>query len=203
MDSGLLPAPDQPARPPPWRTLCALLVPAAGLAAGVGLQRLLEGPEPMGDALLRWLLLSCAAGLLAGLAAGAALPTRRAGRLAWAAWGAVSPLATAALVLGAVAAARPVRDLFARRSEARCRASGRALCTPREFREACRAGARDRLGSAIHEACAAGGCTRRWLYPGPWTPDDYVAPGSLVCSVVTDPAGRPVRTALLPGAGQP
>lgn len=203
MDSRLLPAPEPPARPLPWRTLCALLVPAAALAAGVGLQRFLEGVAPAGDALLRWLLLSGAAGALLGLLAGLLLSRRGAGRAAWALYGGASPFAVAALVLGVAAAARPVREVFARRGEARCRESGRSLCTLREFTDACTAGARDRLGGPLHEACAAGICTRRWLYAGPWTPDNYVAPGSVLCSVVSDAAGRPLRHTLLAGTEQP
>jgi hypothetical protein len=203
VDSGLLPAPDQPARPLPWRTLCALLVPAAALAAGVGLQRYFEGAAPAGDALLRWLLISGAAGLLLGLLAGLQLARRGAGRAGWALYGALSPFAVAALVLGAVAAVRPVRDAFARRGEARCLASGRTLCTVRDFTAACTAGARDRLGAPLHEVCAGGTCTRRWLYAGPWTPDNYVAPGSVLCSVVSDAAGRPLRHTLLAGTEQP
>ncbi len=203
MDSGLLPAPDQPARPLPWRTLGALLVPASGLAAGVGLQRFLEGPSPAGDALGRWLLLSIAMGLPLGALAGVLLSKRRAGRAAWTLYGAASPLAVVALVLFSVPAARPVRDAFARRREARCRDSGRALCILKEFGDACAAGARERLGAPLHEVCATDGCTRRWLYSGPWTPDNYVAPGSVICSVVTDPAGRVVRHLLLPGVEEP
>ena len=203
MDSGLFPAPDQPARPLPWRTLCAFLVPAAGLAAGVGLQRLAEGPEPAGDALARWLLISSGVGLLIGALTGLALSARRAGRLAWAWYGAASPAVTVGLVLGVAAAARPLREAFARRAEAACRTQGSSLCTFREFSDACAAGARDRLGAPLHELCGADGCTRRWLYAGPWTPDNYVAPGSVICSVVTDASGRPTRHTVLPGTEQP
>lgn len=203
MDSGLLPAPGQPARPLPWRALCALLVPAAALAAGVGLQHALEGPLAGGDPVLRWLFLSSAAGLLLGGLAGLLLARSRGARAGWAAWGAAAPFACAALALGGAAAARPVRDHFARRGEAHCRAQGRALCTLREFDAACAAFARDKLGAPLHETCDGSGCTRRWLYAGPWTPENYVAPGSVICSVVADPSGRPLRHTLLPGLEQP
>lgn len=203
MDSRLLPASDPSARPLPWRTLCALLVPAAGLAAGVGLQRLVEGPAPAGDALLRWLLLSGAAGLPLGLIAGVVLSKGRAGRAAWAVHGATSPFVVAALVLGVAGAVRPVRHGLARRLQARCRDSGRALCSIGEFGEACAAGAREKLGVPLREVCGVDGCTRRWLYTGPWTPDDYVAPGAVICSVVTGPLDRLARHALLPGDEQP
>ena len=203
MDSGLLPAPAQPSRPFPWRSLCALFLPCAALAAGVGLQRALEGPVPAGDAVLRWLLLSGAAGVSLGLAAGTLISRRRAGRLGWALYGAASPFAAVLLVLGVAAAARPLREAVARRREALCRQSGRALCTLREFGDACAAGARDKLGPPLHEACSAEGCTRRWLYPGPWTPDDYVAPGSVLCSVVTSAQGQPLRHTLLAGSEPP
>src|SRR5581483_8879389 len=66
----LLPPPLTPARPMPWRAIAAVAVPAAALAGGVGLQRLLEGPTPPGDPIVRWLLWSSGAGLLAGAVAG-------------------------------------------------------------------------------------------------------------------------------------
>ncbi len=183
----------------PWRTLCAFLIPAAALAAGVGLQQFAEGPVPTGDALWRWLCFSSAAGLPLGFGAGLSLSRRRKGRAIWALYGAASPFATAALVLGVVAAVRPLRDMFARRGEARCLESGRALCSLRAFNEACAAGSRDQLGAPLHEACAEDGCARRWLYQGPWTPDNYVAPGSVICSIVTGSSGQPLRHATLAG----
>jgi hypothetical protein len=37
------------------------------------------------------------------------------------------------------------------------------------------------------------------MYSGPWQPDDYVAPGSMLCSVVFDAEGRGLRHAVNPG----
>src|SRR5207302_3269055 len=104
---------------------------------GAGLQRWLEGALPPGDVLARWLALSCAVSLAAGAIAGLLLSPRALGRIGWAAWGAASPLAVALLVLGTAAAVRPLRDAWAARREANCRAAGRATCTLREFLARC------------------------------------------------------------------
>jgi hypothetical protein len=124
----LLPPPALPGPPMPWRALGALFVPAAALAAGVGLQRAFEGPIPSGDAPLRWLLWSWAAGILAGLG-GYGAAEKKIIFFFWAGYGVVAPWAVAGLVAGAVAAVRPVREGLADRREHACRASGRSVCT--------------------------------------------------------------------------
>ena len=194
MDSSLLPAPEPPPRPAPKRALSLLFVPAAALAGGVLFQRLfdLQG----GDAMLHWLLFSSAAGVVAGGVIGLWLGSP----ILWTFYGAAAPWVVAGIVTVGVRAARPVRDLVAARSASECRASGRALCTLSEFRAACEVGARARLGTPQHEACSASGCTRRWSYTGPWTPDNFVAPGAVLCSVVTDGQGRVVRQTVLAGS---
>jgi hypothetical protein len=195
-------------RPFPWRAVALLLVPAAALAAGSLLARAVDGPQPEGDAALRWLLLCAGCGAVAGAAAGLAISKTTGGRLVWTAWGLAAPGVLAGLVLGTGVALRPVREWMASRGVARCRTT-RTVCTPREFRDACaRAatsapGARQRASSLLDgpplELCYPAGCTGRWLYTGPWLPDDYVAPGSMLCSVVFDAEGRGVRHAINPG----
>jgi hypothetical protein len=178
------------------------------LAAGSLLARLIDGVQPQGDAAFRWLLLCAASGGVAGIAAGLLLAKNFGGRLVWAVWGLAAPCALAGLVVGTGVALRPVRDWVSARGEAKCRLT-RSICTPREFRQACalaaanEPGARQRaaaiLGGPGAELCSPAGCTGRWLYTGPWTPDDYVAPGSMLCSVVFDAEGRGVRRAVNPG----
>lgn len=195
-------------KPFPARAVALVVVPLAALAAATGAQWLLEGPLPGGDASLRWLLWGAGLGLGLGGAAGLGLAASTGGRLFWAAWGLCAPLALAGLVVGGAAALRPLRDWVARRGEEECRLT-RKVCTTREFRAACAQvaaaapGARERgrslLGAPDAELCDQGGCTFRWLYTGPWTPDDWVAPGSLLCSVVADGAGHGLRHALNPG----
>lgn len=191
----LLPPPRPAPRTFPWRLLLILLVPAAALAAGTGLQRALDGPNPLGDALLRWLAWSCGAGLLLGLVAGLA----RHQWMAWTAYGAAAPWLAAALVLGGVRAVKPVREMVADRREAACRESGRTICTVREFRSSCEQGAAAALGTPRAKTCGAETCTSRWLYTGPFRPDNYVAPGSLLCSMVIDTQGKLARAVVLPG----
>ena len=129
MDESLLPPALPEARPAPLGAILLFFVPAAALAAGVGLQRFIEGPVPTGDSLLRWLLWSTGAGLLRGLAAGL---VRRA-RYFWIAWGVLSPALATGAVLGAVKATLPLREWVADHREAACRAEGRKLCTFAEF----------------------------------------------------------------------
>lgn len=199
-----------PPRPPPrhelgprlpWRTLGAVFAPAAGCAAAVGLQRWIEGPLPSGDALSRWLWTASAASFIAAAAVGLLISKRRAVRALWLAWGAAAPWAIA---LGTVALAdgvRPVRDRVAAFRQERCRAGGGRACSAREFADKCRAqDAVKLLGQPAQTLCGDGGCTHRYRYEGPWTPDDYVAPGVLTCSVVVDGQDAPVRYALAPGA---
>lgn len=188
----LLPPERPEERPPPWRVLLAFFVPAAALAAGMGIQRAWEGAAPQGDAVLRWLLWSCGAGLLFGAMAGV---LRRS--WLWALYGAVSPFVAAGLVLACVAVVRPVRDFIADRREAQCRSGGRKVCTANEFRASCEHGEIDKLGAPQSRICSGTSCTSRWLYTGPFR-NGSAATSSLLCSMVID-SGKVSRTALLPG----
>jgi hypothetical protein len=182
------------------------LVPVAGLAVATGLQRWMDGPAPAGDFLVRWLAMASCVSLVLGAIAGLSLSKRALPRALWAAWGAASPLLLAAALLLGVKAARPLRDYAAARGQQRCRDEGRPACTSIEFRTHCAAAAKPGadaaklLGAPWQELCSNTGCTRRYRYIGPWTPDDYVAPGSIVCSVVTDAQGAPQRFAMGPGS---
>jgi hypothetical protein len=69
-------------------------VPAAALASGVGLQRLVEGAAPRGEPLVRWLVWSSGAGLIIGALTGLALRKR----LFWTLYGLTAPWVVAALV---------------------------------------------------------------------------------------------------------
>jgi hypothetical protein len=202
MDSSLLPEERSAPRPHPWRSLLLLAIPAAALAAGVGLQRIAEAAPEAGDPLLRWLCWSSAVGLLAGGLAGLARARGAGARLGWTAYGALAPWLVAGAVLGFVQAVRPIRWAVSERAVARCRKSGRALCSLTEFQSACAAGARETLGPPLQQHCGAEGCSLRWRYAGPWTPENYVAPGAVLCSVVTDAAGHPQRHALLAAASE-
>jgi hypothetical protein len=185
----LLP-PERPAgRPFPWCASLIFFLPAAALAAGTGLQRILEGALPPGDALFRWPLWCAGAGVALGGVC--AVARRGAG---WLPYGAISPLFAVALVALGVRAARPVREWLADRREADCRDSGRATCTAQEFRARCAAGDAGSLGPPRSKSCGDGTCTSRWLYDGPFRPDDHVAQGSLLCSVVTDRSGKLSRS---------
>src|SRR5437867_2185770 len=133
----------------PWRTLCVLFIPAAALAAGVGLQRVFEGPLPEGDATLRWLLWSTAAGLLVGGLAGLALKKNL--FFAGALYGGLAPWATAGLVAGVLAAVRPIREGLADHREQACRATGRAICTVAEFMAGCAQASREPARSPLGE----------------------------------------------------
>jgi hypothetical protein len=191
----------------PWRVLAALLAPVAALGGSAGLWRWIDGPVPQGDSVLRWLWLASALGLLLCGVAGLWLAARASGRALWAAWGAAGPWAAAALALFAVRAVRPLRDAVAARQEASCRARGRTACTLNEFLTHCRSAGQPggdwrALGPPSQELCGPDGCTRRFVYAGPWTPDNWVMPGSLICSVVADARGAPVRATTSPGAPQ-
>lgn len=201
-----------PPRPPPARrfgaslpkpAVAALLVPGLALAAAAGLQRCWEGPDASGDAIGRWLVLSCALGVVAGLVAGLLLSRSRWSRALWTAWGAASPLLVCAALLGTVAAVRPLRDRAAAFAQSRCLAEGRSICAASDFRARCRLAARTGadeaklLGPPVWQRCDREGCTRRYLYEGPWRPDDQVAPGVVLCSVVSDANGAPVRFAMV------
>jgi hypothetical protein len=192
--AALLPPPRPASRPFPWRVLLVFALPAAALAAGTGLQRWLEGPLATGDASLRWLELSCGAGVALGLVTGLA----RRQKTAWILYGAAAPWVVAGLVTVAVHAARPVREMLADRREAACRAEGRPVCTVREFRAHCEKGEATALGTPRSKTCGASDCTSRWLYAGPFRPNNYVAPGSILCSIVSSPNGQLARASLMP-----
>jgi hypothetical protein len=197
-----------PARPFPSRAVALLLVPAAALAAGSLISRFIDGQKPEGDAAFRWLVWCAASGVLTGALAGALISKTAGGRLVWTLWGFAAPGVIAGLVVGATVALHPAREWMAARGVAKCRQT-RHLCTAREFREACakaavnEPGARQRAVNLFDnpgtELCYPAGCTGRWSYIGPWQPDDYVAPGSLLCSVVFDSEGRGLRSAVNPG----
>ena len=105
-------------------------------------------------------------------------------------------------MLASVAAVRLLRQAWAARSEARCRELGRATCSLHEFVARCRAAgkgdaaAAQLLGAPAQELCGPGGCTRRFVYDGPWTPDNASAPGGMLCSLVSDARGTALRAAL-------
>lgn len=184
----LLPPPEPPGRPAPWRALSLLLVPAAAFAAATGLQRLFDH-GPAGDALVRWMLWATAAGAATGALAGRALGPR----LLWTLYGLAAPWGVAALVLGGVQALRPVGEALADRREARCREAGRRLCTEQEFGAACANNDRALLGAPRSASCGPQGCTARWIYDGPFRPEISARTGAIVCNVVTDARGRPLR----------
>lgn len=193
----LLPPPLPERRPFPWRPVAALFVPAAALAAGTGLQRFAEGPAP--DALLHWLYWSSASGLLIGALAGLALRHKA----LWAGYGLAAPWIAVGLVSGAVRAVRPLRELAADRREAACRSEGRAVCTLNDFVARCGqvraepARAKALLGEPRTSSCGPQGCTSRWLYPGPFRPEQGTGAGE-ACFVQTDAQGRGVRHWLMP-----
>jgi hypothetical protein len=179
----------------PWRVLAMFFVPAGALAAGVGLQRLVEGAQPDGDALFRWLLFSCGAGLVLGLVVG----LLRGRWWSWALYGAAVPWLAVGLSAAIVAAVRPFREAWADRREKSCHAEGRTICSVNAFREACQRNDRASLGQPINHRCDASGCTSRWTYAGPFRPENYIAPGVILCSVVTSPDGKPLRASVIPG----
>ncbi len=188
----LLPPPQAPAKPIPWRAIAAFFVPAASLAGGTGLQRLVEWPQR--DAVLEWLCWSSAAGLLAGAVAGVALKRR----WLWMAYGLAAPWMAAGLFAGVIRAAHPLREKIADRREDVCRSAGRAVCTMREFTARCAQAhadpsrARALLGDS-RTPCDGRNCTMQWLYAGPFRPEEYTGPGALACFVLMDPQGHGVR----------
>ena len=190
----LLPPPLPPARPAPWAALLALFVPAAALAAGTGLQRVFEGAGTA-EPVFHWLWWSSAAGLGVGALCGAL----RGQKLLWGAYGLAAPWVCAALVAGALQAAGPLREKLADGRESSCRAAGRTVCTRRDFTARCAqaqataAQAKDLLGDPRSADCSGQGCTRKWLYPGPFRPEEDAEPGALACIVLTDAQGRGVR----------
>jgi hypothetical protein len=192
VDESLLPPPEAPARPFPWRAAALILVPAAALAAGTGISYLAGAAQ--GDALVRWLQGSSLIGLLLGAACGAVSGNRR---LLWALHGALSPWLVAGLVLAGVRVSEPLREAWADRAEAQCRAAGRAACTAQEFRSACERVDRALLGSPAQSFCRDGSCTFRWTYAGPFRPEAIPERTRLLCSIVTDAAGNGVRSSVI------
>jgi len=195
VDESLLPPPEAPSRPFPWRAFALILVPAAALAVGTGISWLAGTAH--GDALLRWLSWSSAVGLVFGAGCGAIFGRR----LLWAAHGALSPWLVAALVLAGARLSEPLRDALADHREAQCSASGRRTCTAEEFRSACVARDRALLGVPAQSLCQDAACTHRWIYPGPFRPD-AAARTRLLCSIVTDAAGNGLRSSLVTVAGE-
>jgi len=189
----LLPPPMPKAKPMPWRAIAALFVPAAGLAGGAGLQRLVDWPVP--DPILQWLCWSTAAGALIGAVTGLALKRK----LLFAVYGAAAPWIAALLVGGVVRAVRPLRETLADQREASCRAEGRAVCTTQEFTVRCAQAhadpseAKALLGEPRSQSCIGPACTLQWLYLGPFRPEQSMGPGGLACFLVTDAQGRGVR----------
>lgn len=189
----LLPPPEPPRRPFPWRLFGALFVPAAALAAGTGLQRFLDADAP--DPVLRWLAWSSACGVLVGAAVG----LFRKSKLGWSAYGLAAPWLTAAVVLGAMKGTRPLRESLADRREAACRAEGRKVCTVNDFSARCAqaqkdpAAAQSLLGEARSKSCNGQSCTMQWLYAGPFRPEQYPPAGALACFVMTDAQGHGLR----------
>lgn len=190
----LLPPPLPPDKPAPWGVLLALFVPAAALSAGTGLQRIFEGKGST-DPVLHWLAWSSAAGLTIGALSG----ILRRQKLLWGAYGLSAPWICAGLLAGAIYGLRPLREKVADRREARCRAEGRAACTVREFTARCAQAqaspgrSKELLGEPRSPDCSGQGCTREWLYLGPFRPEENAGPGALACFVLTDAQGRGVR----------
>ena len=178
MDESLLPPPIEPAKPFPWRPLLALFVPAAALAGGTGLQRWLDAAAA--DPVLHWLAWSTGVGVIVGAAVG--LARRR--KLIWAAYGLTAPWIAAGVVAGTVVAVRPVRERLADRHEAACRAEGRAICTVSAFDAACARRDLKALGPPQQSICNGPSCTQRWVYRGPFRPDQLPVKGSVLCSIV-------------------
>lgn len=87
----LLPPPLPEAKPVPWRAIALLFIPAAALAAGAGLQRLVELRTP--DPVAQWLVWSTAAGALVGALVGLALKRK----LLWCVYGVAAPWIAAGL----------------------------------------------------------------------------------------------------------
>ncbi len=58
---------------------------------------------------------------------------------------------------------------------------------------------RDRrlLGEPQQALCKDGACTLRWLYRGPFRPEQRAPRGAFLCSVVTDARGNGIRSSLM------
>ncbi len=195
----------------PVRTLAAIGLPLISFAAAVVLQRLVEGALAQGDAAGRWLALASLIGAVLGAGCGVGFGRKLIERVLWPAWGALAPLLIVAFAIGGARAIHPVRESLSERAATTCRAT-RKICSVNEFRANCsaleqgpaaRALAEANLGVPEQKLCGSDGCTSRWLYAGPWTPDNWSAPGSILCSEVVDAAGRVLRSALGPGPERP
>jgi hypothetical protein len=181
-------------RPMPWRTLAIFFVPFAALAAATCLQRWLEGRAPSGDALVRWLLFASLAGLLVGGITGVALGRNRLERYGWTFWGVLGPWCVTIAVTGLGLGVRSLEERWASHERNACRAAGRALCTPAEFRAACAEGAspevatRDaaarRLGVPERRSCDPVRCRSQWSYDGPFPAEG--ASTRQICTIVAD-----------------
>ena len=79
---------------------------------------------------------------------------------------------------------RPVREAVADRREAACRAEGRAICSVREFDAACAGKDLNKLGPPAQSICKGASCTQRWLYRGPFRPEQLAFKGGFLCSIV-------------------
>jgi hypothetical protein len=177
----------------PWRAIATLFVPAAALAAGAGLQRLVSWPSQ--DSVLQWLCLSSAAGALTGAIVGLAMKRK----LLWAVYGVAAPWIAAGLVATVLRGLPPLREKLADRREEICRAEGRAFCTMQEFTARCTQARTDPskakllLGDPRTSSCNGQTCTLQWLYAGPFRPEQHAGPGALACFVLTDTQGHGVR----------
>ena len=158
--------------------MLALFVPAAALAGGTGLQRWLDPTAT--DPVLHWLGWSSALGLFVGALVG--LVRRR--KLLWSAYGLSAPWIAAGLVAGVIGAVRPVREWLADQRESACRAEGRSICSAREFDSACARRDLKLLGTPQQSICTGPSCTQRWVYRGPFRPDQPAVKGSYLCSIV-------------------
>ncbi|HET9753124.1 MAG TPA: hypothetical protein VFP52_09180, partial [Myxococcales bacterium] len=66
-----------------------------------------------------------------------------------------------------------------------------------EFRSACAARDRARLGPPLQSLCTGGSCTQRWTYAGPFRPETTPERARLLCSIVTDGAGNGLRSSVI------
>jgi len=105
-------------------------------------------------------------------------------KLLWSAYGLSAPWIAAGLVAGVIGAVRPVREWLADQRESACRAEGRSICSAREFDAACARRDLKLLGTPQQSICTGPSCTQRWVYRGPFRPDQLVVKGSYLCSIV-------------------
>jgi hypothetical protein len=115
---------------------------------------------------------------------GAGVGLVRGRRIGWAAYGLAAPFIAAGVVWAAAAAARPIREVVADRREDACRAEGRSICSVREFDAACSGREVKKLGPPAQSICNGASCTLRWVYRGPFRPDQISFKGGFLCSIV-------------------